>query len=328
MPGELWKSIAQVGKEVTAGTFVPATRKMYLENPVFTSTRAAQPREYATGTRDNVRAITNGPQEVGGNLVMTASADELVEVMLGGIVGGVTPTVVLVTGQKWVFKPGSTLPDSQSWEWDDGARPWRVAGVRFNTIKIAGSVAGENMVTATPFGMSMVQGASASLTDRVPSIQQGWETKIYIDAHAGTPGATLAVGYGINHDITISNNLERKFYADNVNATGAVIIGKLSLTGTFTFEAEKALALTEYNNWVANTKRLIRFEFGNNDTIPGGTAKRTIQIDVPMAYTAIDFAGTDRGTRVYQGTLNYVYDSVNAFGLQVTLTNARTTAYA
>lgn len=327
MAGELWRSIAQVGKEVTPGTFVAATRKMYLENPSFTSTRDAQPRDYATGTRDSIRAITSGPQAVGGQVVLPMSADELTEIMLGTIVGGVTPTVVLTTGQKWVFKPGSTLPDSQSWEWDDGARPWRVAGVRFNTLQIAGNVAGENMVTATPFGISMVQGAATSLTDRVPTLMQGWEAKVYIDAHAGTPGATLTVGYGINWSWSYSNNMERKFYADNVNQTGAVIIGKMSLNGTFTFEAEKALALTEYNNWTAMTKRLMRFEFGNNDTIPGGTAKRTVQIDIPMAYTAIDFAGTDRGTRVYQGTCQYVYDPTNAYGLSITLTNSRATAY-
>lgn len=330
MPGEIWKGTTQVGKEVTAGTAVAATRKMYLENPVFTATRDFQPRDFATGTRDSIRAITSGPLMVGGNLVMPMSADELTEILSGTIVGGVTPSTVLTTGKQWVFRPGASLPDSQSWEWDDGARPWKIAGVRFNTMQISGSVAGENMVTVTPFGISMVQQAlTGSLADRVPSLMQGWECQVFIDAFGATPGTTNIVGFGISWQHNYSNNLERKMYADNVNATGAVVIGKMSMNGTFTFEAEKAQALTEFNNWGALTKRLLRFQYGNNlPVIPGGTARPTVQIDIPGAWTAIDFAGTDRGTRVYQASYQYVFDPTNAFGVSFTLTNARATAYA
>lgn len=327
MAGELWRSIAQVAKEVTPGTFVTATRKMYMMNPVFDPSREFQDRAFATGSRDNVRAVTSGPLMVGGNMVMTASADEMTELCLGTIVGGVTPTTVLTTGKQWVFRPGASLPDSQSWEWDDGARAWRVSGVRFQSLQLAGSVAGEHNVTVVPFAQNMVQGASASLTDRVPVIHQGWESKIYVDAFGATPGTTPIAAFGINWDFTFMNNLERKFYMDNVNQTGGIIVGQMGVNGTFTMEAANAQALTEFNNWNSLTKRLLRFEFGNNTVIAGGTAKYTIQVDIPTAWVNITFAGNDRGTRVYQGSFRYVYDSTNAFGFSLTLTNARTTAY-
>src|SRR5260370_899379 len=92
MPGELWREQVQIGKETTPGNPVAATRIMYLSNVAFTKTRQPRPHAFATGTRDNVRSYTMGPNIAGGAFKFPLSADELIEWLEMGIAGGITPT--------------------------------------------------------------------------------------------------------------------------------------------------------------------------------------------------------------------------------------------
>jgi len=100
MSGELWGSKLQIAHEVTAGTAVsPATRKLYSIDPYLLRTRAPRPRKFMTGSRDNQRAFTLGPQEVSGQIQMPMSSEELLEMMLLSVQGGVdTVGPVLLAG--------------------------------------------------------------------------------------------------------------------------------------------------------------------------------------------------------------------------------------
>jgi hypothetical protein len=327
MAGELWTSAFQVGKETTPGTSVPATRKMYYDTAGsrLTRTQAARPRKFATGTRDNVRAFTLGPQVVGGTLVQPLSASEIVELLLMTIEGGMTPTGA-GAAKLWTATPGTAL-DAQTVEWYDGARGWEAAGCHGNKLKITGNVRDDTIVTCELFGRSQVQATiTPALGDRTPDFIEGWETKLYIDAFLGTPGATVVPGTLINWDVEIDNMLARKFWADNTNAAGGVVIGELGVKAKLLFEAAPAVALTEFNNWVAATKRLVRIEFGQNVVISGAD-KLFVTVDIPGAWEAVDLGGTDEGTRAYEMSLQYIYDTTNLFGLQIRAQNARTAAY-
>lgn len=329
MAGELWRVVTQIGKETTYGTSVAATRKMYFREPVLTREREPRSHKFAVGARDNVRAFTLGPIVAAGKIEMAMSADELIELLLLGIKGGVTPSTVETTGRRWTFTPDPVL-DSATVRWDDGARPWKATGCYVDQINIKGAANEENMVTADFFAKDVIQEAlTGSLTDRVPRFSEGWETKLFIDAFAGTPGTTNIAGTLVNWDVTIKNNLDRKYFADNTNATGAVTIGELEVEAKLTFEASVAQALTEFNNWDAATKRLVRLQFGNNETISGTSTplKYLVNIDMPGAWGAVDLSADDAGTRVYELTLHYVYDSTNAFGVRFIVDNARAAAY-
>src|SRR6266536_2277616 len=109
MPGETWRQQIQVGKETTPGTAVAATRILYLENTSikFTKTREARFHRFATGTRDNVRAYTSGAVAAGGEAKLSVSGEELLEWLLLGIQGGVTPTTPAgaTLARLWTFKP-------------------------------------------------------------------------------------------------------------------------------------------------------------------------------------------------------------------------------
>ena len=332
MAGELWRGTWELGVEVTPGTAVVSTRKGYFNGDDSRLTRERAPRahKFATGGRQNTRAFTLGPEMVSGQVSQQLSASEIIELLLMGVASGITPTQPDVgnspTVYLWTFKPGTSLA-AATLRWDDGARPWRGAGMYVNKLKIAGNVREGNTVTAELFGRTLVQEAlTGGLTERVPDFIEGWETKLYIAAFAGTPGTTNIAGTLINWEVELDNMLARKFHADNVNAADAIVPGEVAIKAKLLFEASPAAALTEFNNWDAATKRLVRLEFGQNEVIEDAL-KKFVTVDVPGAWEAVDIGGTDEGTRAYELSLQYVYDTTNAFGLQICAQNARSAAW-
>ncbi len=327
MAGELWRSTFQFGKETTVGTPVAATRRMYFrtDGSRLSRERTARPHRFATASRDNVRAFTLGSTMVGGTLEMPLSASEVIELLLMTIKGGVTPTGA-GTAKLWAFTPGESL-DAVTAEWHDGARAWQAAGCYGNKLTIAGAVEEENKVTCEVFGLAMVQNAlTGSLVERVPDFIEGWETKLYIDSFGGTPGSTQVTGTLINWSVEMDNKLERKYFAANTLNAGAIPIGELEVKAKLTFEASASAAATEFSNWDGATKRLVRLFFGDNEVIDGAD-KKFVTVDIPGAWEAYALGGSDKGTRTYELSLQYVYDVTNAFGLQIRAQNARSAAY-
>lgn len=328
MAGELWRPYLQIGKETTPGTAVAATRRMYFDkdNSRLSRERDARPHRFATGSRDNVRAFTLGPVQAGGSVKMPLSASEIIELLLMGINGGVTPTGA-GTPKVWTFTPGNTL-DPATVEWYDGARGWEAAGAYVNKLQFQGSVNGENSVMAELFAMSLTQSTpTGSLSERTPDFIEGWETAVYIDDIGDTPGTTQVTGTLINWDVSIENQLGRKYFAANTLNAGGIPIGELEVKAKLTFEAAPAGTLTEYDNWDAATQRLVRLEFGQNEVIDGSD-KKYVMLDLPGAWESVDIGGTDEGTRTYEFNLQYIYDVTNAFGLQIIAQNARSSAWS
>lgn len=326
MAGELWRSYFQIGKETTPGTTVPATRRMYFDpDSKLSRERAARPHKFATGTRDNTRSFTLGPTMVGGSLKLPLSASELIELLLMGVKGGVTPTGA-GTPKLWTFTPGTSL-DAATLEWQDGARGWEAGGCLVNKLKISGSVKEETTVEAEIFGMNLGLAAlTGSLAERAPDFIEGWETKLFIDALGGTPGTTQVTGTLLNWEVEIDNQLGRKYFAANTLNVGAITSGELGIKAKLTFEASATAAATEFSNWDGATERLVRLDFGNNEVIED-TDMKFVTVDVPGAWDAFDLGGSDEGTRTYELGLQYLYDPTNAFGLQIRAQNARAAAW-
>lgn len=328
MSGEEWRSTFQMGKENSAGTPVSATRKMYFDIGASNLSATREPRvhEFATGTRSQARAYTQGPQAAGGTLQLPLSASEIVELLLIGIKGGVTPTGA-GAAKLWTFVPGETDLETATVEWNDGARGLQLAGARANILRIQGSANGPNNLTAELFGTDLtVEALTGGLPDRTPDFLEGWESKCYIDAFGAAPGSTNKADLLINWDVTFNNNLGRKKWANNTSYYDATVVGKIGVEATLTLEAAAAQAATEYANWVAETLRLVRLEFGQNDVIDGSD-KKFVTIDIPGAWSAFDLGQSDEGTRAYQLQLSGIYDVTNSFGLQVRCQNARAAAW-
>ena len=169
-------------------------------------------------------------------------------------------------------------------------------------------------------------GMTPALAERIPDTISGWEKSLYIDPFGGTAGTTLISNTLISADLTFNNNMGRKYYGDNTVATGAITSGALEITGQFTFEAN-ASAYTEYQNWDAATKRLVRLRLGNNVPVGTSIAKKTVDIDIPGVWEAVDLTPEDANTKVYRFNYGYVRDPTNAYPVKFTLTNSRATAW-
>lgn len=325
MAGELWRQYWQIGKETTAGTGVAATRRMYFTpESKLSREREARPKRFSTASRDNVRAMTLGPVAVSGTLEMPLSASEIVELLLMTVKGGVTPTGT--TAKLWTFTPGTSL-DPVTLEWYDGANAWEANGCYGNSIKFSGSANGEATVSCDLFGMALSSTTmTGALSERTPDFIEGWETALYIDNLGDTPGTTQVTGTLINWDVTIQNNLARKFFAANTQTAGAIPIGELAIDARLTFEASASAASTAFSDWDAVTEKLVRLEFGQNEVI-SGSDKKFVTIDLPGAWSSFDLGGSDEGTRTYELGLQYIYDSTNGFGLQIRAQNARSSAW-
>jgi len=316
----------EVGKESTPNTPVASTRLMYFGmDSKLTRERDVRIRRYATGARENARAASLGVERCGGVLTAPLSASEIIELLLCTIKGAVTPTGA-GTAKLWTFVPGTTL-DPLTIRYHDGARPWRGSGYYGTKLTIAGSVTDETKVTCDLIGRSLVQSAlTGGLTGRVPDVIEGWETKLYIDSFGGTAGSTVVSDTLINWSVEIDNQIKRSFWANNAAGAGALPLGELAVKASLVFEAAPAGTLTEYNNWDAATKRLVRLEFGQNEVISGAD-KKFVTIDLPGAWTMVSREGEAEGTRTYELTLEALYDTTNSYSLQIRAQNARTAAY-
>lgn len=329
MPGELWRQQLQIGKEVTPGTQVAATRKVYANNISMNRMREARLHAFATGTPDQDRAQTLGAVQAGGSLEMPLSADELVELALITIQGGVTPSTPGggTTTRLWEFKPGVADLDSATIERDDGARIRSLVGARGNSMRFQGAVGGDNRVTVDLFGTDYVTDTlTPALPARTPTFIEGWETKAYIDAFGATPGTTQLNGL-LNWNIQIQRNLGRVYTANNTLAANRVAPGVIKVSGSILMDAQHADALQLVTDWDAETYRILRLEWGQNEVLEAAL-KRFVTLDIPCALTDPGFNSEDQAIRAYEVTFNGIYEATLGAMLQLRMQNNRATAYA
>lgn len=325
--GETWRGKLVGGGEGTYGVAVAGTRFLYYREPTLTRERAYREHRYMTGRRANNMNATLGSVVVGGRAVVEASADEFVEIGLTGVKGGMTPVALGSGAFQWDFQPGNGPLDSATYEYNDGAEQWRSNGVYINTITLEGTPEGENLATLEYFGLEKeLFGSPADPVQRVPFIHEGWETVVYIDGF-GAYGTTL-----VQHAITMwrvafNNNLGRKYFADNTQATGKITVGRVDVTGEIGIEASEAIAATEYANWDAVTKRSVMLRIGNNQVIGGGQ-NRHIDLTVHGAWSSADTNQEGAGTREIRLGLTGVFEPTTGDVIHWKLVNGRATAWS
>lgn len=281
MAGEVYRSLAQVGKQSTAGAAVAATRRVYVMSPSITRERESRPKAFATGDRQPVRAHRSGPAIVAGSIQTGVVPDELLE-WLEATFGPATISTPsgATDARRHVYTPGE--PSYITVEHNDGANIWQGVGMRCNGMNVSLSVAGEVNVTFPLFGLERqpLSAMTSALSERTPPTSEGWEARFYIDNLGGTPGTTRVDDLLAAADISFSNNLGRKYLVSNRREASKLPAGVIGLTGSLRMEASEAQALTEYLNWEADTYRLFRLEIGNNEVIDAGTNEvQTITVD-------------------------------------------------
>ncbi len=325
--GNLWSQALQIGKEVTPGTPVAATRKAYSTDISMTKTQEPRVHRFPNGTRFNVLQVTKGPTEAGGSVAFPMSASEILEWL--SITVQATPAATTPGGatiaKLYTFKPGNTAPDSMTIERDDGAgitnNFQQVTGVRGDQLTIAGSAVGENTATFTLFGQDLsdvLAGLTAALPDRTPSILEGWQTNWYATTLGGTPGAGgVLSGSLLEWNVQMGNALSRQYTAQNTQAANSVNFGLGDITGSFKLAGQSATTRTKLAEWASDTAQLLRLEFlGPANGIETGH-REFVTIDLPGKFTSPDRNQEDAGNRAVSLPFQYVYDPTNAFALQI-----------
>ena len=262
-------------------------------------------------------------------MAMPMSAEEILEILNIGVSGD--PVITTPSGgtttRLHTYKPGDT--DTATIEWFDGKRGWIGAGYRANTLTFEGSADGDNNVSADLFGTGIEAGTvTPGLTERDPTFIQGFQTRLFADTFAGTPGTTELEGTMVNWNVQIMNNLGRFYGAANTQTAKRTTTGDLDVTASLTFDSDDAATLTEFDNWIDGTKRMLRLEFQDETRFIEGTLRPFVTIDIGGVWTAVDLTGDTNGVRTYSLTFQSIYNATQAAMVVVRAQAPRTVAFA
>ncbi len=337
MAGEIFLSQFRVGVEGTYGAAVVPTRKLYLgpdSNLVPGGTNVIH--ELLAGTRSLNRASSPGVQEPSGSFSIPVESAEILELLSMGLDGSpiISTPATATSTRLHTHIGGVNALDSGTTQFMEGANPWQMAGTYVSDLRFTGAPGpgGENMLAGSLFGRSLTQTPlTGTVTDRTPIPYGGWECALAIDNVTGADnygGTAIAAAESVTAwDIAVAeNNPGRVYTAANTRSAQAVVLGQFGATGSLTFLASGARALTEYNDFVAGTQKRIRLTLGNN-TILEGALKAFVTIDVQVIWTEFDLAGEEGGVRTYTASFSYIHDSSNGFASRVRAQSARATAF-
>lgn len=318
----------QIGIENPAayGTEVAATRPFY-PGPGSALTRAYQwhTPNVDIGSYDEARAGRFQQLiEAGASIVdMPLDVRQIVEFLQMAVKGAVTGVQQGATAAYlWTWTPGDTLA-SASIEWDASGEEYTLIGAKVDELKIKWAVGEPVMVSATLIGKNRnTNSLAGALSAFAITPLQGWEAKLYIDAIGGTALTTNIASTLISGEITISNNLTRRYFDDNTQALGALGRGTRRVEASIVADLNAA-ALTEIGNLETPTNRLVAVRFGDNKVIEGAY-KEKVDIVIPGQWTA-DVIGDEDGSSTVEFTLENIYSTDQSYSLSIAVQNDRAT---
>jgi len=313
------------------------TRKLYLGDDSSIDPGGTNVRHtLMAGTRSRMRASSRGVQEPAGSYSMPVDAAEILEMLRIGVDGA--PVITTPTGgtttRLHTYLGGVNPLSSATLQFFDGALPWQMVGVYAGEVRFTGAPGpgGENQVAGSLFGSALTQTAlTGTVTDRTPVPFGGWEAALAIDSVSGADnygGTVIAAAQSVTDwDVLAANNNPGRVYtAANTRTAQSVVLGEFDATGSLSFIASGARALTEYNDFVAGTQKRIRLTLGNNAIIEAAFTT-FVTVDVQVIWTAFDLTGDSEGVRTYSAEFAYVHDATNGFASRVRCQNARLTSF-
>ncbi len=223
----------------------------------------------------------------------------------------------------WAFEPGATLK-SGAIEFDASGQVWKAVGCMVDELSISWAVNDPVSIAASIIAKQVSKG---SLTGGASSFAliplQGWEVMLYIaaagtaDPFAGSPTEGTLIG----GEITINNNLTRRYFDDNVQTLGRLNRGKRSVEVSFTMDLG-VNAMAQYDLWEAGTERTIGLRFGNNKQAGTDAGnKHRVDIIIPGVWTAQSLGDEDEASTL-EFTLENVYNATTK-AYSITVINTR-----
>lgn len=320
---------AQAAIEVTRGTDLAATRKVYAQfTPSVVRPLAAF--RNTTGTYHGRRRASYGRTKVSLSASDEATYQDLpwwLKLCLkGGVTGsadGGTPAAYTYT-----FTPTITSDDlaSITLELGDSGNPYQTSQVMVNSWTLRMD-ADNDAEPAWMLDLELIgrdwgtTTFTAALGDRTtePILARG--TKLYIDDGGGTIGSTQKTGSLISCSITGNNNLTYKAFAEDTTYVAANKVGRGEQTfdAQFTFEFDSDTEFAKFRSTVP-AQRLIRLEQS------GGTAIHTTVFPRMRLDMYGYWSSWSRGTRVNNLTATFgfmgFYDATDTKTFSAAIVNA------
>lgn len=320
----------QAGIEVTRGTPVAATRKVYAD----ITPSIDRPFNWGrsrTGTYNARRRPSTGRIRPTFSAVDSATFEDLPWWLQFGLKGGVTGVTDADTppAYTYTFVPSLSTDDlkSMTLEFNEAGNPMESSQVMVNSFTLRfdsdNDSESEWMIDLELLGRDVTTGITytAALSERVtePILARG--TKIFLDDTAAEIGDTQLLGYLINGSITVNNNLHMKAFSEDENyfAANRVGRGERTVDAQFTFEFDNHTELDNYLNPVP-VERFVRLSREGTEINDAPTPK-SMEIDLNGYWTS--WSRSDR-----EGNLTAVFgmqagfNATTATDLSITVVNA------
>ncbi len=225
---------------------------------------------------------------------------------------------------------------SRPLEWNDAAQLVSAINNEHGATMTAAAVSAvvtvtADNVTAGPFVNVQFDAADPAFTVSVVTFlpdftwipMQGWETQFFSAAVGTVPFATSAKPAEIvSGEITIQNNLQRKYFDDNTQLITRLDRGRRRAEASLTMDVTTN-ALAEYANWLNNVERTIGIRIGGNKQAGTDPANNhTIDITLPGIWTAQVIGESDEATTL-ELTMENVFNTTLGYAYSIKVTNTR-----
>lgn len=286
LPGNVRLRAFQLGKEVTFGTAVPATRRFGWSYAPTTDPHWTFPAS-DTGTLDEGLPPYRMAIDVTGSATGPLAFDDAPYLWAACVKSGVTPSSNL-----WTYTPASTSQDSFeifTGEWGDdvAADNFRYSDGVLERLQLAyPEDLGPIAVTADWRFASVTYPNTKQVlsVDPAPIWAYAADTKVYIDNTAAAIGGTFLNNTIHSVTVDITNNLDVKRFQNGSNTrfqAAGYGRGRRAFTATFKF-AKSTAALTEAVNWLNAdpVERFVSIQTNSATTIPTTVLKYNQTINV------------------------------------------------
>ncbi len=325
--GEVALRKTQAALEVTRGTTLAATRKVYGSGHMLKD----QPLIFPAG-EDRASFVEHYRSQPGliaatfpfSGVVTYEDQPWWNQLALKGGVVGVLSALTVYTYTS-VPTAGSDDLKSGTFEWGDDTQAFRGGFGMVETFELSGALgeqwkftAGINIDDMAPVAFT------AALGDRVTEDVLMHLTKFAIGAAGAVPAAYLT-GRLIGFKLSVKNNLDPKFFADGAGAkyTG---MGRSARHYELELTMEgNAATVTERGVFEAGTARVARLT-ANGSIIAGSTGNVTRSVDIVMPGVWNAFPIAERSTNTtFAAVLEAQYDATLAYDLSVAIANGLAT---
>lgn len=318
--------ISQAGIETTRGTAVAATRKLYTLWQPFNFERELQWATQQTGTFENRREAAYDRTAISLNGTESLTFDDLPWWLQHILKGGVTATSDggSPPAYPYAFTPTLAADDlkSSTLELGTPTLPYEIDQMMVNsaTFRFAPDDARYWEMDVEVMGRTLTQTAmTGSIAERTRELIKAPGTKIYVDGT--TLGSTQVAGRFIGGSITINNNLDYKFFAEDENAAAANKVGRGDRTvdAQFSFEFDSDAEFANYRS-ATPVERFIRIEREGTQIHGGSAVNKRARFDLNGYWSSVE-PSYRNNNKILTFGLGARYNTSSAYALSAEVVN-------